>query len=258
MNSAASLAAGLPVGRRAVRLAVLAAYAVPAVTAWALLGLGLGAAGAALPGFRGVALAAVAGYAGYYGALELSGGRGLPPPGRGWQVPQTMLIDASPRRRLAVWGALLGPGFATRNPFAGFGLLPLAVASMPDPAAAVALGVAAGLAHGAARGAALLRDVRELSPVPASMAVAGAGAGPAGAAPEPMATETLPADSLPTYSLPTEGLPTYSLPTEGLPTAGLPTHLDMVLKTIYWRRFDGAVLLAVAATGVAAFLRSFT
>lgn len=229
MNSAASLAAGLPVGRRALRLAVLAAYAVPAVAAWAVLGLGLGMAGAALPALRGVALAAVACYAALYGALELSGRPRLPVPGRGWQVPQTMLIDASPRRRLAVWGALLGPGFATRNPFAGFALLPLAVASMPGPGVAVALGAAAGLAHGAARAAALLRDVRELNPVPVTVALAGAGAG-AGAG-------------------------------SGAGAGGaedLPTHLDMVLKTIYWRRFDGAVLLAVAVTGVAALLRSLT
>lgn len=251
MNSAASLAAGLPVGRRAVRLGVLAAYAVPAVAAWALLGLGLGAAGAAVPGLRGVALAAVAGYASYYGALELSGRRGLPPPGRGWQVPQTMLIEASPRRRLLVWGALLGPGFATRNPFAGFGLLPLAVASMPGPAPAVAIGAAAGLAHGAARAVALLRDVREVSPAPASVALAGAiagagagtGTGAGSAAPETVATEIV---------------ATEIVAAEVLPAEVLPTHLDMVLKTIYWRRFDGAVLLAAAATGVTACLRHFT
>ncbi len=242
MNSAASLAAGLPVGRRAVRLSVLAAYVVPAVVAWALLALGLGTAGAALPGMRGVVLAAVAGYAGYYGALELSGRRGLPPPGRGWQVPQTMLIEAPPRRRLLVWGALLGPGFATRNPFAGFGLLPLAVVSMPGTAPAVALGAAAGLAHGAARAAALLRDVRELSPAPASMALAGSGPG-AGAGAGTAARASAPAEILPTQTLAREFLP---------------THLDLVLKIIYWRRFDGAVLLAAAATGVAACLSYVT
>jgi hypothetical protein len=32
----------------------------------------------------------------------------------------------------------------------------------------------------------------------------------------------------------------------------------MVLKTIYWRRFDGAALLMVAATGTFACLRYFT
>ena len=101
-------------------------------------------------------------YGGYYGATEVSGRRGLPPPGRAWQVPQTMLIDAPVRRRVLVWGALLGPGFATRNPYAGFGLLPLAVASMPGTGAGLAAGAAVGLAHGTARAVALLRDVRDL------------------------------------------------------------------------------------------------
>ncbi len=35
---------------------------------------------------------------------------------------------------------------------------------------------------------------------------------------------------------------------EAVPEA-LPTHLDMVLKTIYWRRFDGAVLLRGGGDG---------
>jgi hypothetical protein len=247
VNSAASLAAGLPVGRHAVRLGVLAAYSVPAMAAWALLGLGLGTAGAELPGLRGVALAAVAGYASYYGALELSGRRGLPPPGRGWQVPQTMLIEASARRRLLVWGALLGPGFATRNPFAGFGLMPLAVASMPGPAPAVVLGAAVGLAHGAARAAALLRDVRELGPAPESVALAGAIAGAVAAA-----------GAGAIAGAGAGGAATEIVPGEVLSAEVLPTHLGMVLKTIYWRRFEGAVLLAAAATGVAACLRYIT
>jgi hypothetical protein len=223
VNSAASLATGLPVGRRAAGLRVIAAYAVPAVLIWALAGLGLGALGELVPGVRAIALAAVAAYGGYYGATELAGWRGLAPPGRSWQVPQTMLLDAPPRRRVLVWGALLGPGFATRNPFAGFGLLPLAVAAMPGAGAAAALGATIGLAHGTARAAALLRDVRELDRAPAAvMRLAVVTAGPGGG-PEV-----------------------------------LPTHLDMLLKTIYWRRFDGAVLLAVAATGAAAFLSYVT
>jgi hypothetical protein len=207
VNSAASLAAGLPVGRFGIRLGVLAAYAMPAVAAWALLGLALAA-----PRLTGIALAAVAAYGGCYGAAEISGRGGLPPPGRSWQVPQTMLIGASPRRRVLVWGAILGPGLLTRNPYAGFGLLPLAAAAMPGAGAGMALGAAIGLAHGTARAAALLRDVRELSLVPA---------GPA-------------------------------------PAWMPPTHLGLLLKTIYWRRLDGAVLLAAALTGIAAFLRHVT
>jgi hypothetical protein len=224
VNSAGSLAAGLPVGRHAVGLWVVAAYALPAVITWAPLGLGLGALGQLVPGLQGAALAAVAAYGLCYGLTELSGRLGPAPPGRSWQVPQTMLLDAPPRRRLLVWGALLGPGFATRNPFAGFGLLPLAVAAMPGAGAGVALGATIGLAHGTARAAALLRDVRELGREPAGAATLAVAGGVPGAA----AAEVL------------------------------PTHLDMVLKTIYWRRFDGAVLLAVAATGLAACVRYVT
>jgi len=190
---------------------------------WAVVGAGLGALGQFTPWVRGVALAAVAAYGACYGTAELSGRSGLRPPGRAWQVPQTMLLGAPPRRRVLVWGALLGPGFATRNPYAGFGLLPLALATMPGAGAAAALGAAIGMVHGTARAAALLRDVRELSQEPAGLRLAVVSAGPGAGSSEV-----------------------------------LPTHLDMLLKTIYWRRFDGVVLFAVAATGVAAFLSYVT
>ena len=202
---------------------MLTAYAIPAVLLWGLLGLGAGSLGLLLPGAHGIALAATAAYGCYYGATELAGRGGLSPPGRLWQVPQTMLIDAPPRQRVLVWGALLGPGFATRNPFAGFGLLPLAVAAMPGIGPAVALGAAIGLSHGTARASALLRDVRDVNPPPVVRASA--------------------------VAAPGHGETDSDAP---------PTHLEMVLKTIYWRRFDGAALLMVAATGTFACLRYFT
>jgi len=194
---------------------VVFAYAIPAVVSWGLLGLGLGALGLITPVLRGTALAAAAAYGCYYGLVELSGRRGMAPPGRAWQVPQAMLIKVRPRQRVVVWGALLGPGFATRNPFAGFGMLPLAVTAMPGVGAAVVVGAGIGLAHGTARASALLRDARDLSAAPAE--------------PEPE------------------------------PAAGQPsTHLEMLLKAMYWRRLDGAVLLTAAATGAVACLRYFT
>lgn len=157
---------------------------------WLALGLCL----AALP-LTGVALAAAVAYGGYYGGLELAGRRGLAVPGRRWQVPQSMMINATPRRRVLVWGAILGPGFLTQNPYAGFGLLPVAVAAMraAGTGACLALAAAIGLAHGTARAAALLRDVRRG------------------------------------------------------PSASATDHLDVLLKTVYWRRLDGVALLAVAA-----------
>jgi hypothetical protein len=116
-----------------------------------------------------------------------------------------MGIGASPRRRLLVWGAILGPGFLTRNPYAGFGLLPFTVAAMRLAGgwACLALAAVIGLAHGSARAIALLRDVSHGAP--------GSAAG----------------------------------------------QLDLLLKTVYWRRFDGVVLLAVAAAAAAVAARYF-
>lgn len=90
----------------------------------------------------------------------MTGWLGLPPPGTRWQVPQAMVAGTSPARRIAVWGSILGPGFLTRNPYAGFGLLPLAVAAAGSVRGAVALAAAVGLAHGTGRALALLRDAR--------------------------------------------------------------------------------------------------
>ena len=223
---------------------MIAAYALPAVAVWAALGLLVTTVRLA-----GFALAAAAAYGGYYGATEVSGRRGLPPPGRSWQVPQTMLIDAPVRRRVLVWGALLGPGFATRNPYAGFGLLPLAVASMPGTGAGLAVGAAVGLAHGTARAAALLRDVRDLEPVAASPA------------PEPGRGEP--------------GRGTGRLPA-GLAAGRIQPgrrrwrrarasgrrHGDdapgRAAQDVYWRRVDGAVLLAAAAVALVACAGYFT
>lgn len=187
-----------------MRAGVFAAYAVPAIAIWALLGLAL-----SMVPFRWLALPLAVAYGGYYGSLELAGRRGLPVPGRSWQVPQPMLIGAPPRRRLLIWGVLLGPGFATRNPYAGFGLLPVAVAAMPGAAFAVVLGAGIGLAHGTARAAALVRDIRDLRS--ADVGVSG---------------------------------PASPGPPDG--------QLDALLKTIYWRRLDGAVLLTAAALAAAA------
>lgn len=179
---------------------MFAAYALPALVSWLVLGLGL----AALP-LTGVALVAAIGYGCYYGAIETAGRRGFAVPGRRWQVPQSMMINASPRRRLLVWGAILGPGFLTRNPYAGFGLLPVTVAAMraAGQGACLALAAAIGLAHGIARAAALLRDVKRGGPVSAS------------------------------------------------------DQLDVLLKTVYWRRFDGAALLAVAVAAAVVSLGYF-
>lgn len=178
---------------------MITAYAVPAVAAWTALGVILGALPLARP-----ALVAAAGYAAGYGVIEVTdrlGGRlRLPPPGTRWQVPQAMVIGVSRWRRMLVWGSILGPGFLTRNPYAGFGLLPIAVATAGGVRSAALLGAAIGLAHAAGRALALLRDARE--------AMAG-------------------------------------------------DHLRMILKSLYWRTFDGFALLVVSGAAAVACLYRF-
>jgi hypothetical protein len=105
-----------------------------------------------------LALALVIAYGAYYGLVESAGRTGLPPPGRRWQVPSRW-VDKAPRwRRILVWGSLLGPGFATRNPYAGFGMLLLVVGSIGSLRLGIAVAALLGLLHAAGRAAALLRD----------------------------------------------------------------------------------------------------
>jgi hypothetical protein len=151
----ASLAAALPVGRIARRTWLAAAYAVPAVLVWALLGLLLNLAPLSL-----TALALIVAYGLYYGLVEATSRPGLPAPGRTWQVPAGWVDRTPPWRRSLVWGSLLGPGLATRNPYAGFGLLLLAVASVGNLRAGVVFAAAIGLLHATGRVLGLVRDLR--------------------------------------------------------------------------------------------------
>lgn len=93
-----------------------------------------------------------------------------------------------------VWGGLLGPGFATRNPYAGFAALLLGIATFGSVKIGAAVAVAVGVAHGTARALALLRDAREV-------------------------------DHL--------------------------DYLQSVLRSLYWRRFDGMMLLLLAGLSLA-------
>jgi hypothetical protein len=93
-----------------------------------------------------------------YGVAELRGLRWPAAPGRRWQVPQDLLIGVSGTRRLLVWGAILGPGFLTRNPYASFGMLVLLAASAGSLPATVIVAAVIGAAHAGGRAVALLRD----------------------------------------------------------------------------------------------------
>jgi len=103
-----------------------------------------------------IALILMAGYGVFYGVLEADGRARPAPPGSRWQVPSEWVRGVSRRRRLMVWGSLLGPGFATRNPYAGFWLLPLAVAAVGNIGYGVLLAAAIGAAHSTGRALGLL------------------------------------------------------------------------------------------------------
>jgi hypothetical protein len=135
---------------------VVAAYVLPAAAAWAVLGLLLNL----LPLGR-AALLLIVGYGAFYGLAEATGRSGIAPPGSRWQVPQTMVAGVSRPRRILTWGSILGPGFATRNPYAGFALLPLGVTAAGSIPAGIALAASVGVVHGTGRALALLRDARD-------------------------------------------------------------------------------------------------
>jgi hypothetical protein len=161
---------------------------LPAAIAWLLLGLFVNL----LP-LSTAALILTAAYGAFYGIVEVAGRPHPAPPGSAWQVPSPWVTNVPRWRRVVTWGALLGPGFATRNPYAGFWALPLGVAAVGSVRSGVVLAVCIGTTHGGGRALALLRDVRHVT------------------------------------------------------TAD---YLHSVLRSMYWRTFDGFALLAVS--GVAA------
>lgn len=110
---------------------------------------------------RGAAIALVA-YGLFYGIAEVADVSGLWVPGIRWQVPPALVTKRSSRRVIVVWGGLLGPGFATRNPYAGFAALLLGIATFGNIKIGAAVAVAVGVAHGTARALALFRDARKI------------------------------------------------------------------------------------------------
>lgn len=137
---------------------MLIAYALPAAATWAVAGLALSALRLAITALASAALIAAAVYGSGYGAAEVRGAAWPPAPGRRWQVPQDLLIGASRKRRVLVWGVILGPGFLTRNPYASFGVLPVLVAATGSFPAGIWIAALIGAAHAAGRAVALLRD----------------------------------------------------------------------------------------------------
>jgi hypothetical protein len=169
-------------------MALVTSYVLPAVILWAVLGLFLNT----LP-LAEAALVVMVPYGALYGTLEIVGRSRLRLPGSAWQVPSEWVRSVPRWRRVLVWGSILGPGFATRNPYAGFGVLPIAVAAVGQLRNGVILAAIIGAAHAMGRAGALLRDVRR---------------------------------------------------------AAAADYLESVLKSMYWRTFDGYALLMVSGAAL--------
>lgn len=77
-----------------------------------------------------------------------------------WQVPAQWLIGRSARAQTLIWGAALGPGLVTRNPYAGIWLLPVVLTINHSFLFDVGFGLLIGAAHGTARAFSILRTSR--------------------------------------------------------------------------------------------------
>ncbi len=110
-----------------------------------------------------VAVALVAcGYALAFGIAETFG-LPLRAPSLAWQVPAQWVKGRSPMVQTATWGAFLGPGLVTRNPYASMWLLPLLIALHHNPLTAMVIGMAVGVVHGGARALGVLSNRRRMA-----------------------------------------------------------------------------------------------
>jgi hypothetical protein len=96
-------------------------------------------------------------YALIFGAGELSNLR-VRPPTSTWQVPSEWIKGRSKLTQILVWATTLGPGIATRNPFAGM-WLPLLVIGLGGPESGLLVGSLAGAAHGTMRAVGIVGNI---------------------------------------------------------------------------------------------------
>jgi hypothetical protein len=68
-----------------------------------------------------------------------------------WQVPAQWLQSRSAFAQTLIWGTALGPGFVTRNPYAGIWLLPVMLTLNQHIFTNLGIGIVIGIAHGGAR-----------------------------------------------------------------------------------------------------------
>lgn len=94
-----------------------------------------------------------------YGAVQLLG-LGWPIPTLPFGTPSAWLRGRSGTGQTLVWGATLGPGFLTRNPYACMWLAMIALSGSSTTVAALITGAVAGVTHGTARAVGILLNIR--------------------------------------------------------------------------------------------------
>jgi hypothetical protein len=127
-------------------IAYVLAYTLPAGIIWGLLALVVHPL-ASLSQWWLLAALVYALIFGLSEALALP----LRSPSLTWQVPAQWLRNRPASVQTLIWGITLGPGFVTRNPYAGMWLLPLFLAFNQPLLASVGIGIAIGIAHGGSR-----------------------------------------------------------------------------------------------------------
>jgi hypothetical protein len=101
-------------------------------------------------------------YALWYGLRETLGlQRGML--GLIWQVPTGWIKGRPPIVQALIWGTTLGPGFVTKNPYAGMWLLPLLVALNHNLLTTIIVAMAVGAVHAGARAIGVLRNRKCIS-----------------------------------------------------------------------------------------------
>ena len=128
----------------------LLAFSVPAAVVWVAVAIGM----SVLAGIWWVLALMTLAYSLFYGVIAIRGDAFMPPQFR-WQVPARWIASSGLARRIVIWGSMLGPGFMTRNPYAGFWVLLLPLAAGQSLTVAACLGAT----HGAARGLGILSNV---------------------------------------------------------------------------------------------------
>lgn len=140
------------------------AYIIPAVLAWGVLALVL---------YPLNALVSIGIFGGWLYAVTFGLMETLAIPfrtlGSSWQVPARWLQGRSPFVQMLVWGSTLGPGFMTRNPYAGIWLLPLLLILHANIWLNIEVGIVIGMIHGGSRAVGILVARRRLNTCGSSM-----------------------------------------------------------------------------------------